>query len=410
MKKGSYISMIFMLLSCLVNNQAAAQNIRGDTIFLETNSVVAVLFPAITGKAALVPIDGMDALYEVTELAKRSIAIRALKKNAPDQALEVDEGGRKHLFILAYKDGSPARSLDFSTRKKLSAHVDENKQNVSRLVNEAISLYDQAKSGLTNYVLWEAVQEKYLQLLTVVEPKETGAINSRLEEARQQVKGITDKNYKDAIKNGEDRLYSRDFGDARKFFQDALGHRLGDAQAMKLILLTDSSWCKEYVDRGDSATKVKKPVLAKEYYKQALAIKPGYPNLQNKFSQARKEADPQILRAQQDKGNEAMKAFDFKEARIAYDSALSVSADNKYLKSQLVKVEVELDKIEQDKKKEAAYQVILASAKSLADKASNKADYEAAIKEYQLASDVFPLRKFPTKRIGELSKLKNVIK
>src|SRR4051794_21764272 len=112
MKTHNCIVFLLFLPGFFFHNNAAAQNIRGDTIYVDVNKVVAVSFPSSPTKAELLPNDSsQERLYEVNTLGKNSLTILALK-GANTKYLEVTEGDRKHLFILSYKEGSPARSIN----------------------------------------------------------------------------------------------------------------------------------------------------------------------------------------------------------------------------------------------------------------------------------------------------------
>jgi tetratricopeptide (TPR) repeat protein len=234
-------------------------------------------------------------------------------------------------------------------------------------------------------------------------------VKSRLEEIQKVIEGISERKYDEAMKEGQSLFLQKKYSEARKAFANALVHKPGDLQAFTHFNTIDSVWAKDYMDKGDEAYKAKKFVLAKANYKEAISIKPDFPFARNKFNQARKEADPLIYNMEKEKGNQAMKAYDLQAARRAYDSALLVKPGDRYIEGQLRKLVVEEKKVEQEEKQEAAYQTVLATAKSLADKASVAQEYELAIKEYQRASDMMPLRKFPKKKITYLKNLKKAV-
>jgi tetratricopeptide (TPR) repeat protein len=409
MKANHCIAFIMLLLSFLFHNDAEAQRIRGDTIYVDQNNVVTVAFPSLPTTFQLTT-DGQEGLYEVNDMGKNTLSIKALKKGAKEQALEVTEGPRKHLFILSYKEGSPALRFDYSKRKTLSEHVDEKKKEVSKALDAANRLYDQAINNMSNQALWEEVEVKYLRLVNAMEPKDAGIVKSRLEESRTHIQNLKGKKYEEAIKNGQNYQFLKKYSEAKRAYLKAKEHNPGDVQVLKLINSNDSVWAKEHVDKGDEANKAKKFIEAKTYYKDAFNIKPDYFGLQDKLNQARKDADPLIYKIEKTNLIQAMKANDTEEARRAYDSILFIYPNDGYTKSQLNKLIIEEKKIEEEEKKEAVYQGILTTAKSRADKASNVQEYDLAIKEYQRASDMIPTRKFPKKKIDELTKMKNGVR
>lgn len=392
------------LLGLLFYNSAGAQNIRGDTIYVDENSVVAILFSAVPRKADLSMNDGQGGLYEVKVMGKKSLSIKALKKEARDQFLEVDEGDKEHLLILSYKEGSPARTIDWSTKRKLTARANEVKRDVTILLNRADSLYGQAKNNISNQAMWEEVSAKYSPLAIILDSKDRDDVRSKLEESSKRVEGIKENKYGEALKEGQNYYGLQKYSEARKAYQKALEYKPGDIQALKYISLTDSVWAKVYVDKGDEANKAKRYVYAMINYQEARRIKADYPLLENKFNQAKESANPIVYEAEKKKGDQAMKANDIVEARRAYDSALSARPDDRYIKSQVKNLIIEEEKIEQEERKEATYQSILVQAKGLADKASNVQGFDSAIKEYEKAISVIPDRKFPRKKIAELRK------
>ena len=401
---------MMLLLALLYYNNATSQSIRGDTIFLDVNKVVTVDFMSPPSKAELLPgADIQDGLYIVSIMGKNSISILATKKGK-DQDLEVTEKDRKHLFILSYKEGSVARTLNLSNKRKVSERVAEAKKNTSKALYEADSLYEQAKTNTTNPALWKNIEIKYQRLVNMVDGNDADYVKSRLEESRKQAQDLNNTKYGEAVKEGQTMYALKKWSDAKKAYGRALDIRPGDPQALKWINQIDSVWAKGYVDQGDEANRMKKWVLAKNNYQKAREIKPDYPSLQEKFEQVKINADPLIYKTEKENGDEAMKAGELKEARRAYDAALSARPDDRYIKNQIRLLAVEEEKVALEEKNDSAYQNILVTAKRLADKASSAQQYDLAIKEYERAAGMIPDRKFPRKQIAALTKQKNSLR
>jgi tetratricopeptide (TPR) repeat protein len=413
MKAKHYIPFLLLLPGFLVHQTTRAQkntealNIRGDTFYLNIQNSVVIVFPSLPMKA---DINNPDGSYEVDEAGKNSLSIKAVKNETKDQMLEVVEGSRNHLFVLSYKDGSPAQRIDVSSKKKLEAYAREKKKNVTRALLRADSLFKRASNNSSDQALWENVEATYQQLEKAVDSKEVGVVKSRMEESRKAIKRIKENIYAEAIKKGQDYFFAKKYKEAKQAYKEALEINPGDAQALKNIWLTDSVWVKDCISKGDEANMKKNFVLSKSYYSEGLSIKPDDPDLQNKFNQVKKLADPLIYKIQREKGDLALKTYDTDEARSAYDSALSVRPDDLYIKSQMKKVIVAEEKINKEERDEAIYQDILTNAKVLTGNASSKQDYELAINEYKKASVMFSNRKFPKKMIDELTRLKNGVR
>jgi tetratricopeptide (TPR) repeat protein len=420
MKPHYYIVSLMLLPGFFFYSNAEAQNIRGDTIYADVNKVVRVVFPSAPGKAELLDNGSQERLYEVNDMGGNALSILVLKKEAQNQDLEVTEKDRKHLFILSYKEGSPARSIDLSTIKKIKERIAIVKKNVSNALKEANNLYEQAKgkNSMSDQALWETVKARYTGLnRVVVDPKDVNFVKSRLEEIEKQLQVIDiDTKYQQAINKGNSYFSQKRFDSAKKAYQQALEYKPGEKKfVLNSIHITDSAWAKVYIDKGDAANKVKNYALAITNYQIALSImaddpSADYASLQDKLNQVKVLAAPDIYKTEKKNGDEAMKANDIEEARRAYNAALFVKPGDAYIIAQLEKVKVKEQEIEQDDQKEAEYQSILAKAKELADKASDAQGYELAIKEYKRASDKIPGRKFPKKKIDELNRLKEIAK
>ena len=403
--------LLFFVLCLIYNGELFGQNILGDTIHVEANKVVTINFPSVPTKATLSTAESQEGVYRVSPMGDNSISILALKEGGKNQDLEVVEGDRKHLFILSYKVGSPARSIDFSTRRKLTQRSALIKKNVSEALTYTNNLYTQALNNTSDLGLCEKVEELYTGLLKVAEAKDIQNIKSRIEEIRRVRVGIVkENNYRQAMNEGQRYFASKNFEKAKEAYKGAGMYKPGDLQAQKYLRLTDSAWCKDYIEKGDEAFKRKKYVDAKAKYQEAMSLKPDYPSLRDKFNKAKIAADPLIYDIEKKKGDAAMQNYDTEEARRAYDSALSVRPNDLDVTRKLTALMEREKEIKEEDDKEAAYQGILAKAKSMEDKASNVQEYELAIKEYERALKMFNTRKFPTKKIKDLSKIKNTVR
>jgi tetratricopeptide (TPR) repeat protein len=409
---SKYYTVCFIFVLCLVcNGNIIGQNIRGDTIYVEANKVVTINFPSVPTKATLSSSESQEGVYRVSPMGDNSISILALKEGGKNQDLEVTEGGRTHLFILSYRAGSPARSIDYSTKKKLSKRASEIKNIVSEALTSTNSLFNRALKDTSNLGLWKKVEEGYAGLLKVVEAKDVQSVKSRIEESRRVQESINKENsYRAAMSEGQSYFVSNSFEKARKAYLKAIENKPGDLLALKYLRLTDSVWSKVYIDKGDEANRRKKYIDAKTNYQEAMNLKPDYPSLQDKFNKAKLTADPLIYEIEKKKGDAAMENYDTEEARRAYDSALSVRRNDVDVTRKKKSLEEMEQEIKQEEDKEAEYQGILAKAKSMEDKASNAQEYELAIKEYERALKMFNTRKFPTKKIKDLTRMKNIVK
>lgn len=394
---------IFIFLCCVC---ASSQGIRGDTIFLEVNKTVTIVFLSSPGKAQLVPDPaGPDGEYEINSMDKFSISILLVKKGTRDQYLEISEKDRNHLFVLAYKAGSAARKITFSKRRLISQRIEATKNNLSLALTKADSLFEEAKKKPSLSALKD-VENRYLRLSKVVYEVDSSYVTAQLSDVRKQLVDLDGLTYGKTFKEGQDHFNSKKYKEASESFSKAISFKPGDPEASKYLNETNTAWAREHIDLGDEARKNKKNILAKNYYQQALNIQPDYPSVRDKFAEAKRLADPEIYAIQRDKGEIAFGEWRLKDARLAYDSALMAKPEDAFAKGRRLKVIIEEEKIAKEDQRDDDYQDILERAKNLTEKASGIQDVDQVIQEYQKAAQMYPLRQFPVKSISELKKLK----
>lgn len=379
--KSNYFIWFLLFLSTCFGNKTAAQNIRYDTIFISTGSTVELVFPSSSNGELSNPV---DRAYGVNGSGKTALILKALKSGAADQMLRVKEGRREHLFVLSYKEGTPSQRFDWSTKKKLEAYVAKKKAQVAKALVEADNLFKRE--------LWKEAAAMYQQLVNVVDAKEAGRVNANLNECRKKIQEKTDSDYAVAMKEGKNYHAEEKYAEAKKAYLNALTYKPGDALALKNIAFNDSVWFVSCVKGGDKANTEGKYVLAKTKYQEALELKPADAAVLKKFDQVKKKAAPLIYDIEKRKGDSAFQVDDPTGARSAYNSALTVNPNDRYVKGQLKKVDNLVE-----------YFRILDGAKSLAAAAANVQECDKAISEFKRASKLLPTRNFPAEKIKELT-------
>jgi hypothetical protein len=125
MKRVKQYAVFLSLGLLLVKSEIKAQEINGDTIYVDSKSVVAVRFPSLPTNFYTNP---PDASYNLVSLPT-GFTIIAKKKNTDPADLFVIENKRTHKFIIVYKkqtgldNNSLSSDYDFSTAKKLKERV-----------------------------------------------------------------------------------------------------------------------------------------------------------------------------------------------------------------------------------------------------------------------------------------------
>ena len=123
MKRVKQYAFLLSLVLLFIKCEIKAQAINGDTILVDSKTVVAVRFPSLPTNFYTNP---PDAPYNLVSLPT-GFTIIAKKKNTPAAELFVIENKRTHRFIIVNKkpaDGySRITDYDFSTVKKLKERI-----------------------------------------------------------------------------------------------------------------------------------------------------------------------------------------------------------------------------------------------------------------------------------------------
>ncbi len=250
-----------------------------------------------------------------------------------------------------------------------------------------------------------------------------------------------EKKYNDAIAKGDAALGAKDYAGAKTQYTAALALKpneqypkdklaeaekgLADAAAEKARLAKEKELNDKYnaaIAKADAAFKAKTYDAAKTAYNEASAIKTSEQYPKDKIDEinkilaeiAAKNASAKEIeekyKAAVAKGDKALTAKNYEEAKSGYNEALEVKPSEAYPKTKLA----EIDKAIADAAaKDAAEKARLAKEKELTEKyeaAIKKGDsdlsaksYEAAKTAYTEASTLKPTEKYPKDKIAEIN-------
>ncbi|MCX7987708.1 MAG: hypothetical protein N2662_12295, partial [Bacteroidales bacterium] len=236
-------------------------------------------------------------------------------------------------------------------------------------------------------------------------------------------------NYKKAIQNADAAFGKKNYQEAKLFYQQALAiipnDRYASDQLQKtekaindeLKALADQKARQDAYDKaiadGDKNFMQKNYEEAKIFYQTALSIfadKP-YP------SQRIAEID-RILKEKESQKNyenlitEADNLYQIKSyenARSKYQSALAIKPTETYPKQKIKEIDDLLAKIATEKKQreelEKKYQAVIGKA----DQLFNQGNYDQAAKEYENALTILPDETYPKQRLAKIREIKNLL-
>ncbi len=148
MKWGKQYAVLLGFGLLFIKSEIKAQAINGDTIFVDSKTVVAVRFPSLPSNWYTNP---PEVPYNLISLPT-GFTIIAKKKNTPSAELFVIENKRTHRFIIVNQKPpvgySRITDYDFSTVKKIKERVMQMEDSDKKYLNAiaaADKLYNEQK-------------------------------------------------------------------------------------------------------------------------------------------------------------------------------------------------------------------------------------------------------------------------
>jgi len=391
-KSGFFLILLFLATGISVSH---AQDISGDTIYVNAEAEIMVRFPTLPSFFNTVP---SNAPYNF-KTAGTGFTIIAKSEKTPPAPLFVNEGGRSHKFLIVFKkhidyNNDAEMDYDFSTVKKLEQHIRDNagtKVNENKPTAEPVTKDEKKSKKSKKDNAEENSAANYYVLL------EQGDIN------------LKDKDYKAAKLNFEKAASLRPNDQIPKQRLDEIRIRLADQEKA-----ANQGKNKQYVDvvaTAKSNLNAKKYTAAQENYKKALELRPG-----DIYATHQLEKIDELIKADIDKkeqkklddlyreyistGEKALKKNDMAEARVAFEQALIVKQNDPVAVSK-IKTISEKEKLEKDKTtQEVNYTTTIESA----DKLYKAGYFDEAKAEYTRAAG-FTTKSYPQDQIKNINKL-----
>ncbi|MFV0592750.1 MAG: hypothetical protein ACK5M7_15300, partial [Draconibacterium sp.] len=221
--------------------------------------------------------------------------------------------------------------------------------------------------------------------------------------ANQEKDAEKQKNYKEAMAEGE-RQFSKQFYDrALTQFENALSYKPGDAEATRRVedtkkvmqnILNQMTFDR-LIAEGDKAYKKEDFSSALSSYEEALTLVPDEPRTKKRVEEIR-----QILYTRQNIETylaQADKKFDeqaYPDSKALYEKALELDTKNEHARNRIA----EINQIVAGMEVDARYAQVLASA----DDQFEKKNYELARNGYNEALGIKPKEDYPKQKLTEI--------
>src|SRR5688500_10990601 len=127
MNYNKIILFLFILFPVIYsqNVEAQALNINGDTLFVNTEAEIRLIFPTLPTNFKTIPVNSQYRIWD----SPTGINLIAQSENYAPVTLLVTEAERNHRFILMFKkhisDDEKKLYYDYSSEKKLAQHIEE---------------------------------------------------------------------------------------------------------------------------------------------------------------------------------------------------------------------------------------------------------------------------------------------
>jgi tetratricopeptide (TPR) repeat protein len=312
--------------------------------------------------------------------------------------------------LSAYKEAIAIKPSEKYPQTKIS-EIDNLLLNASKIekeYNDAITKADQLYN-LKDYANAKTIYQK----ASSIKPKQEYPKNKINEiDALLAKQGETEKNYTDAINNGDKAFDNAKYQDAIAFYETALKIKEGEKYPQskineaKILLANASQIETDYktsIQKADDLLAKKNYIEAKKEYQKASNIKPKEEYPKNKINEIDKTlAEETNLETNYKeaiaKADQALKLEDYSKAKENYEKANALKPNEKYPQDQLLSIEKILSALN---KKNEEYN----NALSKADAEFNNQKYKEAKSFYETAAEIKPTEKYPKEKIKEIDRL-----
>ncbi len=253
------------------------------------------------------------------------------------------------------------------------------------------------------------------------------------EQERMSAEQARKKQYEEAVARADKLLASKDYGNARLAFGDALQAMPGEAYPKQKISEIDKMLEEqqkalaekqardkafdEAVKNGDRYYSLKNYNDAKVEYNKALSVKPGETYPKNRISEidglvraeqkalADAKAKEDAYNSAVSSGNSAYSQKKYAEAKGFYNQAIRIRPNDAYAKDQIALIDNLLAEQEKQLLAEQAKKKQYDDFIALGDKAFDGNNYTVAKENYQKALEVIPGSPYPKQKIARIDEI-----
>lgn len=368
------------------------------------------------------------------------------KKNAEEQALlkEIDEKYNKAL----------SEAGKFFSDQEYDLAIEKYKEALSLKSEET---YPKQKINEINQLIEEKrLADEEAKRLADEEAKRMADEEARrkaAEEAKNMAKEELEKKYQEAIKNGDNSFETKEYTQAINYYKDAIALQANESYPKNKIkeiesILRDIAKDKQEQKRleglyndaiasGESELNQKNYVKAKEYFQEALKLKPEEKYPAEKIEEIvkaiedkrlldeenrRKAELEQIERDKERKyetaianGDIAFNKANYQSAKSFYVAALGVKSGESYPTNRLELIEQELEEIRQKEEEERRKKQEIDELRKLEERYDNfikqgdneygLRNYQSALQHFEEALKIKSAEEYPINKIAEINKI-----
>jgi len=301
--------------------------------------------------------------------------------------------------------------LDYQEKKKngqvTTNPVDDKKTKYDASIKKANDFYNNNMYGQARLEYENALK---------IKPNDTYA-QAQIDKIDDKLNTANDLKFREAYSKAEGLFKSQKWQEAKDKYQESLTYRSDSPEAKarikecdtKLLALNgtksvDEKYAAE-ITKGDNASKIKNFEDAIKAFTEALKFKKGDAIATKKLKDATTALTAQKTKydAAMLKGNNALKARNYKDAKAAFTEAGTIKPNETIAKTKLTEVEnlIKADIVKNDKNNKAAYDAAIAKGNN----AIAAKNFPAAKAAFNEAAKLKPTEALPKTKLAEVDKL-----
>lgn len=383
---------------------------KADKLFAEANWKEAKTQYEIAQKALPEELHPSFQLAEIQSKLIKEDQLNGKYNAAMDQASAAYIAKNYEAALSAYKNAQGIKPSEKEPATKI-AEIEGILANSAKVEQDYLAAINEGEKALISNNLEPA--KAAFEKASALKPNEQYPKNKLAEIADVMNKAnAKEKEYKDAIAAGEKAIVEKNYVQAKNDFQKAQSIKPNEQlpqdklKQIESLLAEQAKVEQNYlaaIQKGEDALNAKNYENAKTAFTDASKLKPSEEYPKNKLKEiddfiAKNAASEKSYKDAIALADSEFKSSNYEKAKSKYEEAAAIKPNETYPKTQLAEI---TKLLAENAKKEQEYQTAIASA----DKAFTEKKYDIAKTSFEKASSIKPNEKYPQDKLKEIQSL-----